>query len=287
MTLSPAEFFSRATTERTAVGPVRYAWRKFGEGPALLLIHGFPLSGFTWRKVLPQLAEHYTCYVPDLPGLGDTEWAEDTDFSWHGHTRGLMGLVDALGLRHYRVMGHDTGGTFARCLGLLDGARIEKIAIINSELPGHRPPWIPLYQKLMFAPGAPAMFAALLRSQLFLRSPMAFGGCFNDLSLIEGDFREHFVAPIVRDPRRMRGVQLYLRSLKWDVVDRLGHDHARLAMPVRLIWGADDPTFPLVDAYRMVRQLPHGSLVGIPGAKLMAHEEKPADVARAVLQFFS
>jgi pimeloyl-ACP methyl ester carboxylesterase len=115
---------------------------------------------------------------------------------------------------------------------------------------------------------------------------MGFGGCFNDLSLLEGEFHERFVAPLVRDAHRMRGVQLYLRSLKWDVVDRLAGDHARLAMPVRLVWGSDDPTFPLVDAYRMVRQLPLGSLVGIPGARLMAHEEKPADVARAVLPFF-
>lgn len=285
MTNSAAEFFASAPVERTAVGSVRYAWRRFGAGPPLLLIHGFPLSGFTWRKVLPGLAQRHTCYVPDLPGLGETEWNEQTDFSWHGHARGLKGLVDALGLSRYRVMGHDTGGTFARCLGLIDGARVERIVIINSEVPGHRPPWIPLYQKLMYAPGAIGMFSLLLRSQAFLRSPMGFGGCFNDLSLLEGDFREAFVAPLLRDGRRMRGVQLYLRSLKWDVVDSLAQDHKRLEMPVRLIWGTDDPTFPLVDAYRMARQLPDGSLVGIPGAKLMAHEEKPDDVARAVLEF--
>ncbi len=287
MAQSPAEFFAKAPVERTRVGRVNYAWRKFGEGPPLLLIHGFPLSGFTWRKVLPELARQHTCYVPDLPGLGETEWTEDNDFSWHGHTANLKGLVDALGLQSYCVMGHDTGGTFARCLGLVDGARVRKIAIINSELPGHRPPWIPLYQKMMYAPGATGVFNLLLRSRTFLRSPMGFGGCFNDLSLLEGEFHERFVAPLVRDAHRMRGVQLYLRSLKWDVVDSLAGDHARLAMPVRLVWGSDDPTFPLVDAYRMVRQLPLGSLVGIPGARLMAHEEKPADVARAVLPFFS
>jgi haloalkane dehalogenase len=286
MTRAAAEFFASAPVEHTTVGSVRYAWRKFGEGPPLLLIHGFPLSGFTWRKVLPELAQRHTCYVPDLPGLGQTGWTEETDFSWHGHARGLKGLVDALGLQRYRVMGHDTGGTFARCLGLLDGERIEKIAIINSEVPGHRPPWIPLYQKLMYAPGATGAFSLLLRSQTFLRSPMGFGGCFNDLSLIGGDFHEAFVAPLLHDARRMRGVQLYLRSLKWDVVDGLARDHARLTMPVRLIWGADDPTFPLIDAYRMVRQMPDASIVSIPGAKLMAHEEKPGDVARAVLQFF-
>ena len=55
----------------------------------------------------------------------------------------------------------------------------------------------------------PAKKAATKKVEAQLRpltqTPMGFGGCFNDLSLLEGDFREHFVAPLVRDARRMRG----------------------------------------------------------------------------------
>ena len=56
-------------------------------------------------------------------------------------------------------------------------------------------------------------------------------------------------------------------------------------MVVQLVWGADDPTFPVEYARRMVRQLPDARLVEIPGGRLLVHEEKPADVARAVLGF--
>ncbi|HUR39709.1 MAG TPA: alpha/beta hydrolase [Verrucomicrobiae bacterium] len=277
--------FDSVPLQRSQVGPTRYAWRRFGEGPALLLIHGFPLSGATWRKVLPELAQHYTCYVPDLAGLGDTEWSTGTDFTWFGQARGLKDWVTALGLLKYHLMAHDTGGTFARCLALADPQRVEKLVLINTEIPHHRPQWIPQYQALMHVPGALASFSLLLRSRAFRRSTFGFGGCFDDLSLIDGDFHERFVVPLLRDARRLQGMRQYLVNLKWDVVDALAQDNAHLTMPVRLIWGADDPFFPLAHARPMVRQFPHASMVEIPRARLLVHEERPAEVARAALDF--
>ena len=266
-------------------GTARLPCRVFGSGPALLLVHGFPLSGFTWRKLLPELSRRYTCYVPDLPGMGESRWSDATDFSFPGQGRTLKALVDRLGLERYAVLAQDTGGTFARYLALADGARVEKLALINTEIPGHRPPWIPLYQLLMRGPGAPAALGLLSRSRAFLRSPLGFGGCFTDLGLIDGDFNEHVVQPLVRSPERRDGMRRYLIGAKWDAVDALEREHARLAMPVRLIWGADDPTFPLELARGMLKQLPDARLVEIPGARLLVHEEKPAEVAREVVEF--
>jgi pimeloyl-ACP methyl ester carboxylesterase len=283
------EAASRAFVETPArdvdTGTARLPCRVFGSGPALLLVHGFPLSGFTWRKLLPELSRRYTCYVPDLPGMGESRWSDATDFSFPGQGRTLKALVDRLGLERYAVLAQDTGGTFARYLALADLARVEKLALINTEIPGHRPPWIPFYQLLMRAPGAPAALALLLRSRAFLRSPLGFGGCFVDPGLIRGDFHEQVVTPLVRSSRRRDGMRRYLIGAKWDAVDALERGHARLAMPVRLIWGADDPTFPLELARRMREQFPHADLVEIPGARLLVHEERPTEVARAVMAF--
>jgi pimeloyl-ACP methyl ester carboxylesterase len=274
-----------APKETVDTGTERLPYRRFGSGPPLLLVHGFPLSGFTWRKVLPDLAQHYTCFAPDLPGMGDSEWTERTDFSFPGQGRTLKRLVDRLGLDRYSVLAQDTGGTFARYLALEDGTRVEKLALINTEIPGHRPPWIPLYQFLMRLPGTLTAFSLLLRSRVFLRSGMGFGGCFADIGLIERDFHDHVIVPLLESPKRMEGMQRYLLGAEWAPVDALEHDHARLRMPVQLVWGADDPTFPIDHARRMVGQFPTASLVEIPGARLLAHEEKPAEVARAVLAF--
>jgi pimeloyl-ACP methyl ester carboxylesterase len=280
-----ARFFLDSPAQFVDTGTARLPVRRFGEGPALLLVHGFPLSGFTWRRLLPALSRRYTCYVPDLPGMGDSEWSDATDFSFPGQGRTLKALADELALSRYSVLAQDTGGSFARFLALEDGARVAKLALINTEIPHHRPPWIPLYQALMRAPGTLSVFRLLLGSRAFLRSPMGFGGCFCDLSLIEGDFHAQVVAPLLLSAQRRDGMRRYLIGAKWPPIDALEQGHARLAMPVRLIWGADDPTFPLARARAMLAQFPDAKLVEILGARLLVHEEKPTEVVAALEEF--
>ncbi len=281
------QFFFDAPAQTIDTGTARLPYRRFGSGPALLLVHGFPLSGFTWRKILPELSKRHTCYALALPGMGESEWTSATDFSFPGQGRTLKAFVDRLGLDRYSVLAQDTGGTFARYLAIVDSARVEKLALINTEIPSHRPPWIPLYQFLMRSSVTPTVFKLLLRSDLFLRSPMGFGGCFNDMRNIEGDFREQVIEPLIRSPKRRDGMRDYLLGAKWEPVDALARDHARLPMPVRLIWGADDRTFPVDLAREMVPQFPNAQLVEIDGGRLLVHEEKPAEVARAVVEFLS
>ena len=268
-------------------GSERIACRRFGSGPPLLLVHGFPLSGFTWRKVLPDLAQRHTCFVPDLPGMGESTWTDATDWSFPGQARTLKRLADGLGLARYDLLAQNTGGTFARLLAIDDVARVGRVVLVNTEIPNHRPPWIPLYQFLMTLPGAQAAFGLLMRSRWFLRSGMGFGGCFRDLDLLDGAFHEQVVEPLLRSPTRMDGLARYLTGLTWAPVDALATEHARLTMPVLLVWGADDPTFPIALARAMLAQLPNARLVEIPGARLLAHEEKPAEVARAALEFLA
>jgi pimeloyl-ACP methyl ester carboxylesterase len=260
--------------------------RRFGSGPPLLLVHGFPLSGFTWRFVIPELARHLECIAVDLPGLGDSRWTDTTDFSFPGQGHTLHRVADALGLGEYRVLAQDTGGTFARFLALED-ARVVRLALVNTEIPGHRPPWVPFYQRLMAVPGSPTALGLLARSRAYVRSSMAFGGCFVDLDRIDGEFHEQFVDPIARSPQRRDGIRRYLRGAQWAPVDRLRVLHARLTIPVRLVWGVEDPTFPLADARSMLDQLPDATLVEVQHAKLLPHEEQPEAVLAAVTGFLT
>lgn len=280
-------FYDAAPVERIDTGDAVLACRRYGTGPALLLVHGFPLTGYTWRKLLPMLAPHYTCYVPDLAGKGDSEWTERTDFTFEGHGKRLKVLVDKLGLTEYSVLAQDTGATMARCLALMDPQRIKRLIMINTEIPGHRPPWVQLYQFLMRVPGTPSLFRLLLASRLFIRSGMGFGGCFSNLDLIDGDFRERFINVYVRSAKKTESMGRYLTGLKWPIVDDLARRHAELKMPVLLIWGEDDPTFPVERARQMLPQFPDARLVVVPATKLLPHEEKPEQVAQAVLAFLS
>jgi haloalkane dehalogenase len=285
MSEATTKFFLEAPMQWTETRGAKIAYRQFGRGPALVFVHGFPLTGATWRKILPELSQRFTCYVLDLPGMGETMWGDSVDFSFRGQAATIKAFVDRLGLTDYSVIAQDTGGTFARLLALSD-PRVKKLVILNTEVPNHRPPWIPLYQTLLGLPGTLASFNLLMRSRMFLRSPMGLGGCFSDPSLIDGDFRELFVAPLLASKTRLEGMGKYLRGLRhWEAMDALAQEHARITIPVLLIWGADDPTFPIAHARRMVQQFGNAKLVEVPGARLLVHEEKPEAVVKAILSF--
>lgn len=263
------------------VGTAQIAYRKFGEGPPLVLIHGWPLWGFTWRKILP-LCANRSCFVIDLPGGGFTKWAENNDFRFRGQAENLARFVDAVGLSSFDVLAQDTGATIARELAIIVGERARGLVLCNTEIPGHRPPWIRTFQFTSRLPGAQASFRALLGSRAFCRSAMGFGNCFLDKSLLDGEFREHTILPLIEDPRRLEGHLRYLRGIDWQLVDGLRERHREIRARVRLVWGADDPTFP----EKRAREMPF-ELVSIAGAKLLVHEEKPAEVAAALQEFLA
>jgi len=268
------------------VGHARVCYRKAGDGPALVLLHGFPLSGLTWRKIVPELSKRFTCYAFDLVGLGDSTSRDAGDFSSTGQALVLQRALSAEGVSSYALMGNDTGGWIARELALLDPTRVTHLALTNTEIPGHRPPWIPLYQRLARLPGSGFVFRGLLASRRFRRSAMGFGGCFEDLDLIDGEFAELFLVPLLSSPDRFSSMLQFLVRMRFERLDRFAELHAKLSMPVAFLWGAADPTFPEEAARAMAPQFPNVvRFQSIPKGKLFVQEEQPDTMAELVVEF--
>jgi haloalkane dehalogenase len=278
--------FLELPTEFVTTATARVAYRKVGQGPNLLFLHGWPLSSFTFRKLVPLLSPRFTCYLLDVPGGGETEWTAATDFSWPGQAATIKQAVDALGLDRYFLYGQDSGAVIARVLALSD-PRARKLVMTNTEIPHHRPPFIPWFRLLMFLPGTNFVMRLLLRSRWFLRSQLGFGGSFKRLELIDGDFNTHIVQPLIRSARRMAGHNFFLRGWSWSLLDGLESEHKNLTIPVLLLWGKQDPTFPLVKAQEMSTQFRAESvrMEEIDDAKLFVQEEQPEAVARFVIEF--
>ena len=106
-----------------------------GNGPALLLLHGYPQTHAMWHAVAPNLAEHFTVVTPDLRGYGDSGKPE-TDNRHYPYSKRAMAADQAavmadLGFDRFCVAGHDRGGRVAHRLTLDHPDRVEKLAVLD------------------------------------------------------------------------------------------------------------------------------------------------------------
>jgi len=90
----------------------RRAYRRAGEGPALLLLHGVGDSSAGWGPVLGELARHHTVIAPDLLGHGESDKPR-ADYSIAAYANGMRDLLDVLGVESATVVGHLFGGGVA------------------------------------------------------------------------------------------------------------------------------------------------------------------------------
>jgi pimeloyl-ACP methyl ester carboxylesterase len=265
------------------VGEARICYRRMGNGPALAFFHGYPLSGRTWQKVIVRLSSQFTCYAFDMVGLGDSTSQRIRDHSSQGQATVLQSALSALGIKSFSLIGNDSGGWIARELALLEPERTMCLVLTNTEIPGHRPPWINFYQTLARMPGATYAFRTMIASRLWRRSGMGFGGCFDDLELIEETFAHDFLLPLLVSDARMRRALRFLVRMKFGRMDQFKRLHRELKMPVAFVWGAADPTFPQKFARDMTNQFPNVvSFTSIPKGKLFMQEEFPEIVAKSI-----
>lgn len=270
------EFYMSAPLQTVNLGtPLTY--RRFGSGPAIVFVHGWPLNGATYRGLVRRLARHFTCYVPDLPGTGQTPWDPRTRDVFRDFGRLIVRFVDALGLARVAMVAHDSGGGIARFAAAELGCRVTLLALSNTEVPSYLPPLVRLYMMLARVPGMRAIVTALMAQRWFLRGPLGFGPLFADASHAEGDFHEACVKPLLDD--RMYHAMLFIRHVDPGIFAELHALHARISAPVVFAWGDADPVFPveraraMLSGFRDVR----GFHV-LKGQSLLVHDESPDEL---------
>jgi pimeloyl-ACP methyl ester carboxylesterase len=135
----PAGFTDTFTSRFVDIGDVRLHAVIGGDGPPLLLIHGWPGSWFYWRLVMPALARDFEVIAVDQRGIGLSDKPED------GYDAGtlandLVGLMDQLGHERFSVVGVDTGMLIGYALAADHPDRVARLAVGEAPLPGITPP---------------------------------------------------------------------------------------------------------------------------------------------------
>lgn len=277
-----SDLFRSAPDQFIDVGTGEVAYRRVGSGPDVLFVHGWPVSSATFRTVLPHLTDHVTCHLIDLPGAGSSRFTTDTPLTIENHIHSVKRVLEMLDLNDVAVVGHDSGGLIARhavagsprlrALGLIDTEQSTGLSWkFKSFIAGRR------------IPGFGAGLGWVAGRPRLRRNRLVLGDAFVDRSLLDGEFDEFFLKPLNQSPAHLKAAIQLLKSFDYQHVRDLSELHRRITVPVQLVWGEHDRFFPVKWAQEMLADFSDARLAVIKGAGLFAHEERPAEVAQALL----
>lgn len=270
---------------RAGVAP-RYAdaagWRvryvRAGQGPPLVLLHGFASSMYTWSEVLPALAREHDVVALDFPGHGGSEVRPE--LSADDWVRVAGALADGLGLGRFDLVGHSLGGAVACVTTAQRPAQVRRLALIDAAgfnlAPGERPA---LLRVLGAVPARVFEWLPLRRPAIRL----GLRQVFHDDARLTPERVDEYVAPLIRP-----GASAAVRSLLGSR-DRLGVPAlvGEIRAPTLVLWGRHDRWIDVSQADRFVSAIPGSRKVVLEDCGHMPQEERPARVAELLREFFA
>jgi haloacetate dehalogenase len=123
------------TADRIDAGGIAINLERGGDGPPVLLLHGYPQTHVMWRRVAPALAEHFTVVCPDLRGYGDSDkphgGGEGRAYSKRVMAADQIALMRSLGFDRFAVVGHDRGARVALRMALDHPGAVSRLGVLD------------------------------------------------------------------------------------------------------------------------------------------------------------
>jgi pimeloyl-ACP methyl ester carboxylesterase len=261
----------------TSAGAV--AAGRTGQGPALVLAHGWPWSSFSWHRIIPHLAGRYRVHWYDMPGYGRSDKSAEQRTSID-----VQGQVFAEMLAHWRlerpiVIAHDVGGATTLRAHLLHGCDFERYVLMNV---------------VAMRPWGSAFFDHVGRHvEAFLGLPPHIhkavaeayikGALVNDID--PGDFAT-LVAPWLSEAGRTSFYRQFAQAdekYTAEVEPLFGE----VRCPVKIIWGEADPWIPLARGKALHALMPQALFEALPGIGHLPQLEAPDLVLQRLDAFLS
>ena len=267
-----------------------------GDGPPLLLLHGYPQTGYIWHKIAPLLAKDFTVVVADLRGYGDSDKpptsADHAVYSKRAMAADMIAVMAALGHQQFFVAGHDRGGRVAHRLARDYPQAVERLAVLDIA------PTAMMYDTtdMQFATSyyhwffliQPAPFPETLIGhdpKFFLESKMRHWG--KDRSAITEDAFDDYLRCFSNPDTIHASCEDYRASASIDLEHDAADAGQKLDIPLLVLWGATAMVgnkYDMLAAWREVAVDVSG--FSVPGGHYLP-EESPDETYQALLDFFT
>lgn len=277
--LPPANWPNRSHSLNIHAAGVSWHAQRMGSGPRLLLVHGTGASTHSWASLLPLLAEQFDVLAPDLPGHGFSGALQNGQPSLPNMAKAMAGLLEAERFEPELVVGHSAGAAVALQMTLAGDLEPGLVVGLNAALLPYGGWLAPLAQPLAraftaFAP-VPRLLAARARRPGTVERLIASTGSRLDPAGIEAyrdllGHEDHVAATL--------GMMA-----NWDL-NPLLQKLPSLQTPLCLVVGEADRTVPPSQAMSIIERVPRGRIIRLNGLGHLAHEEKPREINRAIIQ---
>jgi len=284
----PATLLADPDSRFVEVAGITLHYKQLGEGePAMVLLHGFGASTFSWREVMEPLSAYGTVIAFDRPAFGLTErplptaddWPDYNPYSVEAQPNLVLGLMDALGLDSAILVGNSAGGTVSLLTALQAPDRVDALILVDAAVyaGGGTPP---LLRPLLSTPQMRHLGPLIARR---IRDwGVDFGrSAWHDPERIPAEFWEGYTKPLRAENWDRALWELTSASRPTDLPERLGE----ISMRALVITGDDDRIVPPEQSVRLADELPDADLVFIEACGHVPHEECPEPWLAAVDAF--
>jgi pimeloyl-ACP methyl ester carboxylesterase len=284
----PAGFTGTFTSLYVDTGDLRQHVVTGGDGPPLLLVHGWPQTWYAWRLIMPALARDFFVVAPDQRGTGLSGKPEN-GYDTATLAGDMVALMDALGHQRFAVAGHDTGMWVGYALAADHPSRVDRLAVAEAAMPGVSPS-PPLFGGTQ-ANDRLWHFAfnrlANVNEQLVKgREAVYFGFQFAKAARkLPDDAVRHYIDALAADPEALRGNFAAYRALDATIAQNQQRKARRLTLPVLAIGGAEGIGEGAANTMKLAAD--DVQSVVIPGSGHYCLEEAPEEVVAALTTFLA
>ena len=263
---------------------VKIHYVRAGQGPPVVLLHGWPQTWYMWRKVIPILAEHYTCIAPDLRGFGESGKPID-GYDKRTVAEDIYQLVQQLGFDTVSLVGHDLGGPTAYAYACAHREEVRRLAILDVAITIDEATAASYYTRLFHLSfnAEPDIAVSLVsgRERTFLTH--FYRDCYNPGAFSHEDIDEYVAC--FSAPGAMRASMAHYGALWTDLEHNKENAKRKLEMPVLGLGGSMSFGRGVVKSCQQVATDVRGGV--IEGCAHWVAEEQPEALCEHLLDFLS
>lgn len=251
-----------------------------GEGPPVILIHGYFLDSYTWANNIDALATRFKVYAVDLWGSGYST-REPLDYGYALYAYQIQKFMDALGIERASLVGHSMGGGTAIKFSGLHPGRVEKLILVDT---AGWPHGLAFRSRIFSLPGV-GEFLMGLKANWFIRMNLANLWFFKKESLSEDNFENltRFLKIVGTTEWVMSVLRKRFFHTLSEEIERLG----TLDIPTLIIWGREERSIPLQSGEKIHRTLTGSRLEILEQAGHASNFDTPDQFNQLAIDFLS